>query len=133
MEENFLKDFVEGEPKFKAEPWYNLDGDCIHYQAADEAVYAERIDSFLTLYRSAIDDRVIGFQVKGIRAILKMFEATEMVIRAKKKADQPVSVIELVVYALKAGDGKPSEDQFLDLASLLPTLRDNRVPIKTEA
>jgi len=43
MEEHFLKDCVEGEPKFSAEPQYNPDGDCIHYKMADEATYADRI------------------------------------------------------------------------------------------
>jgi hypothetical protein len=71
--EHFLKEFVDGEPEFKPEPWYNPDGDCIVYQMADEAVVAERIDEILTIYRSADDNRAIGYQIKGVAALARKF------------------------------------------------------------
>jgi hypothetical protein len=40
---------------------------------ADEAVVARRIDEWLTVYNSAVDDRPIGFQIKGVHAIVTKF------------------------------------------------------------
>lgn len=34
---------------------------------------ADRIDGLLTLYRSAIDGRVIGYEIKGVQALLRKF------------------------------------------------------------
>ena len=74
MEDHFLKDFVTDATREKpGTPWYSRTGDCIIYQVADEAVVAERIDEVLTIYRSAIDNRPIGCQIKGVGAILKKF------------------------------------------------------------
>lgn len=71
MEKHFLSEFVEGEPGFSAEPWYNPYGDCIEYQTVNEAIVADRIDGLLTIYRSALDNRRIGFQIKGVRTLLE--------------------------------------------------------------
>lgn len=64
---------------FKVEPWYNPYGQCIVCQIADEAVVADRVDGTLTLYRSAIDNRVIGYQIEGVWDILKKFYSTERI------------------------------------------------------
>ena len=73
MEAHFLEGFVEGEPGFGPEPWYNPYGDCVTLAVADEARVADRIDGVLTIYRSAIDNRPIGYQIKGVIAIVKRF------------------------------------------------------------
>lgn len=54
--------------------WYNPHGDCVVFLTANEGVVADRVDEYLTLYRSANDDRVIGFQLKGIRAMMQEFD-----------------------------------------------------------
>lgn len=71
MEKHFLSDFVTGQPGFRSEPWYNPYGDCIEYQTVNEAVVADRIDGLLTIYRSAVTDKPIGFQIKGVRVLLE--------------------------------------------------------------
>lgn len=43
MEKHFLADMMEGEPTFKAEPWYNAYGDCVVYKMVDEAIVANRL------------------------------------------------------------------------------------------
>ncbi|UCE59292.1 MAG: hypothetical protein JSU63_17845 [Phycisphaerales bacterium] len=73
MEPHFLNDVVSGEPGFQEEPWYNPHGDCIVHKIADEAVVADRVDDLLTLYRSAKDSRVIGYQIKGVMALVTKF------------------------------------------------------------
>jgi len=75
MEEHFLKDFVSGTSgqSGQQEPWYNPDGDCIIYQTTDEAIVADRIDESLTIYRSFESGKAIGYQIKGVAAIVKRF------------------------------------------------------------
>ncbi|HEX4124054.1 MAG TPA: hypothetical protein VHY37_04945 [Tepidisphaeraceae bacterium] len=60
-------------PAFRAEPWYNRDGDCIHYHWRSDEFYGDRIDDKLTLYRSVETNDVVGCQIKGISALLKKF------------------------------------------------------------
>lgn len=92
MEKHFLSDFVHGEQKFRAEPWYNPHGDCIIYQTADEAVVRDRIDELLTIYRSAVDDRPIGFQIKDVLTIIKKFGFHGLVVQSEANGDRIKSV-----------------------------------------
>ena len=73
---DFLKEFSddadhEARPRPLPRGFFNPYGDCLEFQVADEAVVAERISAILTIYRSAIDNRAIGFQVKGVTALAK--------------------------------------------------------------
>ena len=72
-EEHFLSHLVSGDSEFHPHPRYNRQGDCIVHKIANEAVVADRIDGLLTLYRSAIDGRVIGYEIKGVLALLRKF------------------------------------------------------------
>jgi len=76
---HFLDEFVDelrekGELQSEAKLgtlWYNREGDCVMLLATNEGVVADRIDQYLTLYRSAVEnDRVIGIQLKGIRGLM---------------------------------------------------------------
>ena len=101
MEKHFLSDIVEGEPTFRAEPWYNPHGDCLVFQMADEAVVAQRIDEVLTIYRSAIDDRPIGFQIKGVQAIIRTFgwEGLAVTHRADHDSVKSISIAAILLAA----------------------------------
>ena len=48
--------------------WYNAAGDCIVFLTANEGVVADRVDEYLTLYRSAVDNRVVGPQAVAYAA-----------------------------------------------------------------
>jgi len=87
MEKHFLDDLVEGEPGFKPGAWYNRFGDCIEFCLANEGIVAERIDEVITIYRSAVDKRAIGFQIKGVQAILKGLDASYMRIDYANSGD----------------------------------------------
>ena len=104
--DHFLADFVEGEPEFKAEPWYNPCGDCIIFQMADEAIVADRIDELLTIYRSAVDDRPIGFQIKGVAAIIKEFGWDGLVVQSEAVAES-VKLVSIAALLLVAYDQGP--------------------------
>jgi len=96
---------MEGEPDFRPEPWYNPIGDCIIYKMADEAVVGDRIDGLLTIYRSAIDDRPIGFKIKGVHAIIRRFGLHGLAVssEADAQAVKSVSVAILLLAAYEEG------------------------------
>ncbi len=105
MEEHFLADMVQGEPQFRSEPWYNPYGDCIVYQMADEAVVADRVDGLLTVYNSAVDNRPIGFQIKGVHAIINKFGLDGLAVESRADADgvKSVSIGALLLAAYEEG------------------------------
>lgn len=102
MEAHFLSDAVVGLERSAvavAMPWYNSHGDCIVYQTADEAVIAERIDEFLTIYRSAVDNRPIGFQLKEVLALISAYGIDGLSVESEVQGDQLVSVKALLLAA----------------------------------
>lgn len=108
MDEHFLKEFVSGISRDISEPpkpWFNPAGDCITFQMADEAVVADRIDGILTIYRSAIDERPIGFQIKGVAAITRQFGLKGIAVECKtdKHELQAVSISALLLAAYEQG------------------------------
>ncbi len=105
MAEHFLNDFVEGSAEFRSEPWYNRQGDCIILQTANEAIVADRIDEFLTVYRSAQDNRPIGLQVKGVQAIIKRFGLHGLAVDVEDNGRQitSISIAALLLAAYEQG------------------------------
>lgn len=99
MEEHFLKAFVRDEERAPFEPrlFYNRFGDCLEYKIAPEGVVGDRIGEVITIYRSAIDDRPIGFQIKGVSALLKILDAAGMVIQAEQAGEERKSLVSVKV------------------------------------
>jgi hypothetical protein len=106
MEKHFLADQMEGSPAFRAAPWYNPYGDCIVYQMADEVVVADRVDELLTVYNSAVDDRPIGFQIKGVAGIIRKLGLTGLAAQSEADA-QSVKSISITVLLLAAYEDGP--------------------------
>ena len=107
MEKHFLADMMEGEgePAFNAEPWYNPGGDCIIYKMADEAAVADRVDEWLTVYNSAVDNRPIGFQIKGVHAIITKFGLDGLAVSWKADAEgvKEISIMAMLLAAYEQG------------------------------
>jgi hypothetical protein len=109
METHFLDGIMPpGGPEFRPEPWYNPDGDCIVHKTVNEAVVADRIDDLLTLYRSANDRRrVIGYQIKGVLALIHKFGwdgiAIECAADHKTGEVRLISVAALLLVAFGEG------------------------------
>lgn len=105
-EEHFLKESVKGVQRRAPEPWYNVDGDCIVYQLADEAIVAERVDEILTIYNSAITGKAIGYQIKGVGALAAKF-GLEGIFIAFKQDGEEIYEISLVALLLAAYEDGP--------------------------
>ena len=80
MEKSFLNDYTQkmkeknitlGVDQDQIKPWYNTHGDCIEFQTRQEAIIGERVDNYLTIYRSAVDNEPIGFQIKDVIALIR--------------------------------------------------------------
>lgn len=84
-------------------PWYNTYGDCIEYQTDQVAIVADRIDNFLTIYRSGETDNAIGFQLKDVKSLMKKYQAGGLHVMCEVKNAKIASVTSLLLTALEAG------------------------------
>lgn len=112
---------LEGEPTFQARPWYNRYGDCVVFHASDAPEYADRIDGILTLYRSIEDDSVIGFQIKGVQAIIELSGSDGMTIQARTdegKVQKVAVSLLLVVAAFQGGKEASRRRAYAEATSL---------------
>lgn len=105
MERHFLEGQIEGPQEFKAEPWYNPHGDCVVFQTANEAIVGDRIDEILTIYRSAKDDRPIGFQIKDVLSLIRRFGLDGLAFLAETQGEEitKVSITMLLLAAYEEG------------------------------
>lgn len=134
MEKHFLDNFVnesgEGAKSgFSPDLWYNPHGDCITYQTVNEAVVADRIDEILTIYRSAVDNRPIGFQIKGIMALVQKFgwDGLEVSTEVHKERIKQVSVKALLLAAYENGPMTLGRRQAY--ASVMPPIENDAVAV----
>lgn len=67
----FDRVIADGEPEFRAEPWYNRQGDCFIYHWCADEFYREFIDDKVTIYRSVKTNEAVGCQIKGVSALVK--------------------------------------------------------------
>jgi hypothetical protein len=106
METHFLAEIIGTEPTFVPEPWYNGDGDSLIYKLADEATVADRIDDLLTIYRSAVDNRPIGFQIKGVAATIRRLGLAGLAVssEADESTVAGVSIAALMLAAYETGE-----------------------------
>jgi len=106
MGKQFLEEHVPGQIGFRVEALYNAHGDCVTFKIADEASVRDRLDSVLTLYRSAIDERVIGFQLKDVAALRDAIGAEAFQVKSARQGDKLVSVSLLLLMAFNKASEK---------------------------
>jgi hypothetical protein len=100
MEKQSLGDFLKkmwnspelGAHKEDIHPWYNSDGDCIEFRTKHEAFVADRVDEYLTVYRSIDAKEPIGFQLKDVRVLVKQYGALSLNLKAEVSGTTLISV-----------------------------------------
>jgi hypothetical protein len=110
MEERFLENWMQkidpsaerGSHVQRREPWYNPHGDCIQFQTVNEAAVAERIDNYLTIYRSALTDHPIGFKIKDVRELIKKYGCDGIGVEAEIHGQILVRVTGLLLRAYQS-------------------------------
>jgi hypothetical protein len=80
--EAFIRETKLG--KFEPKPFYSKEGDAVTLYFEDEPSYRDRVDDFLTIYRSLQNDEMVGCQIKGIQNILKTLGDFGVSIRDKE-------------------------------------------------
>ena len=109
MEKNFLKNFVAkmsrdnlGEHRDIKNMWYNETGDCIQFQVEQVAIVAERVDDYLTIYRSAEDEKPIGFQLKDVKALINKYKYSGIFVKTTVRSEnnELISVTALLINTL---------------------------------
>jgi hypothetical protein len=68
------KEFIPG-------PLYNEWGDCLQILLCPDPIRRERIDGLLTIYLSRLTSEIVGFQIKGIKNLVKKYDALRMSIK----------------------------------------------------
>lgn len=74
--------------QFAPVPFHSPEGDCIHWYFENVDCYAERIDAWLTIYREMTTDRMVGFKLKNIRALLDALDEIGLEVRVSPKSWQ---------------------------------------------
>ena len=112
-----------GSHKDKNQIWYNASGDCIQFQTVHDAIVAERIDEYLTIYRSAVNNQPIGFQLKDVKALINKYRFEGIVVKASVSEDALVSATSLLVRILT--DSVPSIGRRDGYTEAIETIRDS--------
>lgn len=106
MEKGFLNDWIKEAGitgpigSHKNTVWYNKEGDCLQFQAEQVAVIGDRIDEFLTVYLSAENNDIIGFQLKDVKELIKKYGLAGLAVDASVARDKiSISVFTLLLRA----------------------------------
>ena len=100
------KDF--GSKKNEAAFFYNKEGDCVQFQLKDMATTRERVDDYLTIYRSYADSKPIGFQIKDVHALISEHDLEVFEISTTVHNEEITSIaLKLILKALIQEENMP--------------------------
>ena len=140
MEEDFLKKIEKdsqtkafGSKKNNIQIWYNQDGDCVQFQTMHVGVLRERIDDYLTVYRSAEDNEPIGFQLKDVHALINKYELEGVAVQAgySIKDNKLISVAVLMLKAF--AKMQPSINRVAGYGDAFRTLTNDKAEVEIPA
>ena len=79
--ETLIEHLKSTKPKgFTPRPFYSVEGDSLTFYFKDDESYRERVDDFLTVYKSIKTDKLVGCQIKGLPHALKLLGDFGLVI-----------------------------------------------------
>lgn len=118
-------DFYRSLPS-KPTPWYNKHGDSVIFISAPEDTVAEWVDNHLTLYRSALDDRLIGFKLKDINALRREFDGDFSQIAGAYSEDkgQGITIFFLLFAAMQLTTKKADPKAVIAYAQVAAEYKD---------
>ena len=71
--ETLIEHLKTTKPKgFTPRPFYSVEGDSLTFYLKDEESYRERVDDFLTVYKSVKNEKLVGCQIKGLPKAIKL-------------------------------------------------------------
>ena len=103
---------------FSSSPTYTEVGDCIEVFFSDEDFHADRVDCWLTVYRSFADGRMIGFMFKNVKTILSAFESLGLDCRVSRQGSK-VQLLSLIAFVPWVEPAAIERDSHRDLLTCL--------------
>ncbi len=119
-----LIDFVKANKSrgFSPRPYYSAEGDCLVFYFKDEPSYGERVDDFLTVYKSVKANKVIGCQIKGLARALKLLGDFGVIVE-----DDSVRLGVIFVACMAATPQPEARKRYLELGKVA---RDASIPAR---
>jgi hypothetical protein len=105
---------------FNSSPTYTEVGDCIELFFSDEDFHADRVDCWLTVYRSFGDGRVIGFLLKNVKTLLSAFASLGLDCRVLRQGSK-VQLLSLIAFVPWVEPAAIERDPYRDLLNCLKT------------
>ena len=109
--ETLIEHLKTTKPKgFTPRPFYSVEGDSLTFYFKDEESYRERVDDFLTVYKSVKSDKLVGCQIKGLPRALKLLGDFGLVIE-----DDSVRLGMIFIACMAATPEPEARKQYLQL------------------
>ena len=114
-----LIDYLKvNKPKgFTPRPFYSVEGDSLTFYFKDDASYRERVDDFLTVYRSMKEGELIGCQIKGLSRALKLLGVFGCIIE-----DESVRLEMIFLACMASTPERSARDRYLELRQAAPRI-----------
>ena len=121
-----LTDYMAGRKPagFTSQPYFSKPGDFLSHFFRDEDHYAERVDGFLTVYKSIASDETVGFKVKGIEHLVREFGEYSLSVH---DSEGNLLVGPLLFGAASSATDQKVKTQYKQVAT---RAKDTRVPHK---
>jgi hypothetical protein len=121
--ETLLEHIKSNAPRgFKPQSVYSVEGDSLTFIVEDIEYYRDRIDDFLTVFRTMDGDRLIGCQLKGVPEVLKLLGSFDLTINNSVK-------LTMIFLAFMTKTSKECQHFYVDLA-YLDAARRAEIPAK---
>lgn len=114
-------------PTFSAVPFYNRKGDSVDFFFQNEAFEAERVDGFLTIYKSIATGAITGISLKGVRSLIVGF-LDGLTATMDNSSERKVVVRLRDVLGLALGKCAPPPEKMRIYLDLLATNLNELVP-----
>jgi len=98
---------------FTPRPFYSVEGDSLTFYFKDDESYRERVDDFLTIYKSIKTDKLVGCQIKGLPQAMKLLGDFGLVIE-----DDSVRLGMIFIACMAANPVPEARKQYLLLGKM---------------
>ena len=112
--ETLIEHLKTTKPKgFAPRPFYSVEGDSLTFYFKDEESYRERVDDFLTVYKSIKSDKLVGCQIKGLPRALKLLGDFGLFIE-----DGPIRLSMIFIACMAATPEAEAKKRYVELGKV---------------
>jgi hypothetical protein len=111
---------------FTPKPFYSADGDSLTFYFKDEESYGERVDDFLTVYKSMQTGDLVGCQVKGVVKALELLGDFGLFIHDRSSS----VLLGMIFMACMAASPSPVNETKMMYLELGKMTKDTAIPTR---